>query len=233
MASRPIFSPCSSGDSLVVTEFIEFKWFPGMAESQKQKSIQSLHQAARDQANIKDCLEISSKSELAVGKHLSAFNLAYTNNSDLSYSVECLYQSSKVFDQGGPYRDIMLKSSLDAKRDPRLKNSGSLKHFVSQNGDKWALEPKTAFYDWTYINVLAKNQVLYESIMTYDCFTDIEFNPKKSINCQAYSVALFLSLHKRNLLNEALRSPTAFLNLVGEFVIVNANEDQQLNPRLI
>ena len=60
MASRPIFSPCSSGDSLVVTEFIEFKWFPGMAESQKQKSIQSLHQAARDQANIKDCLEISS-----------------------------------------------------------------------------------------------------------------------------------------------------------------------------
>ena len=233
MASRPIFSPSISGDSLVRTDFIEFKWFPGMAESQKQKSIQSLHKSARDQANIKNCLEISSKSEDAVGKKLSAFNLTYTNDSNFSFSVECLYQSCKVFDQGGPYRDLLHKSSLDAKRDPRLKNSGNLKHFLSQNGTQWALEPKTAFYDWTYINILAKNRDLHETIMMYDCFTDIEFNPKKSINCQAYSVALFSSLSRRKLLDDALKSPDDFLNLVGQYVVVNASEDQMINPRLI
>ena len=33
--------------------------------------------------------------------------------------------------------------------------------------------------------------------MHYDAFTDIEFNHNKSINCQAYSVALYQALKSR------------------------------------
>jgi hypothetical protein len=39
-----------------------------------------------------------------------------------------------------------------------------------------------------------------------DGFTDIEFNPEKSVNCQARSCAFFVALEKRDLLDEAMSS---------------------------
>ena len=56
--------------------------------------------------------------------------------------------------------------------------------------------PPTFFYDWLYINALIKNENLIKQVLKYDCFSDIEFNEKKLINCQAYSVALFVSMKK-------------------------------------
>ena len=46
MAKRPIFTPNFSGFPHVNTVDIEFKWHPGFAKSQLQKSIASLHAAA-------------------------------------------------------------------------------------------------------------------------------------------------------------------------------------------
>ena len=51
--------------------------------------------------------------------------------------------------------------------------------------------------------------------MKYWGFTDIEFNPQRSINCQARSAALFLSLMKRGELDEALQSPSAFIRALS------------------
>ena len=51
-------------------------------------------------------------------------------------------------------------------------------------------------------------------MLCYDAFTDIEFNPKKSINCQAQAAAVYVSLEKQGLLLEALKSKEAFLNIV-------------------
>ena len=45
----------------------------------------------------------------------------------------------------------------------------------------------------------------------YAGFTDVEFNPHRSINCQARSAALFLSLMKRGDLENALHSPDEFI----------------------
>ena len=58
------------------------------------------------------------------------------------------------------------------------------------------------FYDWLYIRALAQNSELALSLMEYNAFTDIAFNPKKSINCQANSAALFVSLKKQGLSEE-------------------------------
>ena len=57
---------------------------------------------------------------------------------------------------------------------------------------------------------------LSESVKIYQCFTDIEFNPKRSVNCQAHAVALYLSLCKLNLLEEALESPESFLRITKD-----------------
>ncbi|TON36462.1 hypothetical protein CGH58_23515, partial [Vibrio parahaemolyticus] len=47
-------------------------------------------------------------------------------------------------------------------------------------------------------------------------FTDIEFNPEKSINCQAHAVALYRSLVHNGVLQQALSSPSEFLALTSE-----------------
>lgn len=233
MASRPIFIPQLSGDLLVSTEYVDFEWSPGLAVSQKQKSILSLHEAAIRLNICTKPLEISSKSESDLGVNLSAFNLkGATKKRDQAFTVETLFQSSKVFEKGGPYRDLLHASSREAKKDERLKESGKLIEF-DLFGEKWPLEPKTAFYDWVYINTLAKNEDLAEQLGQYDAFTDIEFNPNKSINCQAYSVALFRALTMRSLISDIIGDREAYFDIIGERPVNNAIENTQSQARLL
>jgi hypothetical protein len=80
-------------------------------------------------------------------------------------------------------------------------------------GRRWELVPKTAFYDWIYIHALQQNDNLASEVTDYDCFTDIEFNHERSINCQARSVALFCALYHTDQLTRALASPDNFKEL--------------------
>nr|WP_227751444.1 hypothetical protein [Tabrizicola oligotrophica] len=178
-------------------------------------SIRSLHEAIRIAVPGARVLEVSSASEDALGEKLSAFNLTFhTRGRGREISVESAFQASKVFENGGPYTDLMDARPLDAKRDPRLQSSGRLIRF-SFSGQNWALEPLTAFYDWVYINALHLQRELAEAVMAYDAFTDIAFNPEKSINCQAGSVALYVSLKRRGLLEEVLGSRDNYLTLIS------------------
>jgi hypothetical protein len=213
MVERPVFIPLETGP-FVRTIQIEFKWHPGFAVSQKQKSIGSLHESAA-RRGINNALEISTKSPSEIGRALSAFNLGFTTiTRQLTFSVECAFQAGKVFENGGPYLDLLDMPSNEAKRDPRLRNSGRLVEF-HLFGEHWPLTPRTAFYDWLYINALKKKVDLASEVLRYQAFTDIEFNPEKSINCQAYSAALFCSLSRRSMLPEGAISKNEFLSLIS------------------
>lgn len=226
MAERPLFIPAAEGSALVRTKHVEFQWFAGMAVSQKQKSVDSLHAAALKLPGISKVLEVSSKSREELGVALSAFNLTFTTvKHSRTFSVECAYQGSKVFERGGPFIDIFGMTSREAKKDDRLRSSGRLTGFRFFGTD-WGLEPQTAFYDWLYINALKKQSNVTEQLLEYSAFIDIEFIPERSINCQAYSVALYISLHKRCLLEEATSSKEAFLRTVGKAAISNARQDE-------
>lgn len=214
MAQRPLFIPDSNTVG-VLEKSIDFTWAPGMAASQKRKSIASLHASAA-KLGYEKILEVSSKSELELGVNLSAFNLIITTQKhSYKFSVESAFQGSKVFEKGGPFKDLFFKSSLDAKRDVRLKESGNLIGFKFFGKDYPAI-PRTFFYDWIYVNALKQNVDLNKDLLGYDAFSDIEFNPKKSINCQAHSVALFVSLRRNDLLSRALESPESFLNICSK-----------------
>ena len=127
MATRPVYIP--KLDSIgVITKSVDFTWSPGMSKSQKQKSIKSLHKAANE-LGILPILEISSKSEENIGVNLSAFNLMIKTKQSKSFSVETAFQSSKVFEKGGPYIDLLNCTSREAKKDIRLKESGNLIEF--------------------------------------------------------------------------------------------------------
>jgi hypothetical protein len=202
MANRPIFIASKKENILVEEQIIDFTWVKGMATSQKQKSITNLHQSSK-KIGIEKMLEISTKSMDPFGKRLSAFNLLLKIESDLILSVESAFQGSKVFQHGGPYKDLYFKKGYEIKKDPRLINSGELILF-NFFGDKWELEPKTAFYDWLYLNALIQNVELNKYLLKFDAFSDIEFNPNKKnkpVNCQARSAALFVSMHRKGLID--------------------------------
>ncbi|EMJ5970523.1 TPA: hypothetical protein SMP74_002975 [Proteus mirabilis] len=214
MAVRPVFIPTNVGNVLSITKDMNFTWAPGMAKTQKQKSIKALHAAANDQG-LDPLLEISSKSENELGVALSAFNLKIkTQKLAKEFTVESAFQASKVFEMGGPYVDILDKSSINAKKDMRLKESGNLIGFKFYS-TTWSLIPRTAFYDWLYLSALNQNKKIALELLNFSGFTDIEFNPAKSINCQARAAALFVSLVKRNMLDNALSSKQEFLSLLA------------------
>ncbi len=211
MAERPVFS-VSMEQPYYREERVQFQYAPGFSIVQKLKNIQSIHNEYSRLHHNARLLEVSSKSDLPLGVQLSAFNLVITVDG-LRTTVESAFQASKVFQLGGPFTDLLEQPSHIAKKDPRLRESGTLKSF-ELNGVLFPLEPKTFFYDWLYINALQENAELAEQINEYNSFTDIEFNPEKSINCQARSAAIYVSLRHQGLLSEALISPDRFLHTV-------------------
>jgi hypothetical protein len=219
MATRPIFIPTPESIPFVALIDVDFEWYPGFAKTQTQKSIRSLHNSAA-QRGISPILEISSKASDPLGVSLSAFNLHLRFDTGKTLSVECAFQGSKVFKDGGPYIDLYDKSSRDAKTDPRLKNSGELTAF-SLMGEHFPSKPLTAFYDWLYLRALFDNQEMARQLFSYKGFSDIAFNPEKSINCQARSAALFVALSNNSSidLEKAVKDKNYYLKLVtGEDV---------------
>ena len=212
MAKRPVFIS-STSPPYYKEEIISFQYFNGFSESQKKKSVASLHAAFLEQHQDKKILEISSMSDNDLGVSLSAFNLKIITSKGKSFSVESAFQSSKVFERGGPYRDLLDKSSREAKRDSRLKESGRLLSFYYSK-KTFPLYPTTYFYNWLYINTLHLHPELSNEILKFNAFTDIAFNPNKSINCQARAAAIYVSLQKQGVLMNALESPEAFLQVV-------------------
>ena len=216
MAKRPAFfvtDNCAPTTPFVKVAMVDFQWFPGMSKSQKQKSIDSLHSAIQEQNSVQ-VLEISSKSKDELGVKLSAFNLGFFTPKDrLFVSVESAFQGSKVFETIGPFPELYRQNAREAKKFFKETNYGPLVRFDFY-GQSWPLNPMTLFYDWLYLNSLKKNPVLADQTREYDCFTDIEFNPKKSVNCQAYSAALFASLSRRGIIDDVLESRDAYMHIM-------------------
>lgn len=212
MAVRPVFVPGKRKNEADVF-MTEFQWNSGLSVSQKRKNIEALHTAFTNRFPERKVLEISSKSMHDLGVKLSAFNLKkYVPELSGSIPVECVFQGGKVFSGGGPFTDLYGATARDAKRDPRLRSSGMLRGFWF-DGNGYPLHPTTAFYNWIYINALIENPDLGEELLQYDGFTDIEFNPDKSLNCQAAAAAMYVALSRKNLLSECKDYET-FLNAV-------------------
>ena len=230
MAERPIFIPSLDGNKLVEIKNIEFNWHKGMAPSQKKKNVIELHSNANKQG-VQNILEVSTKSENILGVTLSAFNMKIISDSNHELSLEAVFQGSKVFENGGPFTDLYNKNGYEIKKDERILNSGALIGFDYEN-TKWELEPKTAFYDWLYLNSLKNIIGIEEDVNEFDAFTDIEFNPKKSFNCQAKSCALFVSLLRRNIFNEVMDDKEKFLDILMSDQGMSEFNDQVNQQRL-
>lgn len=184
MAIRPAWSFNGEKGEIIEKEF-SFVFNPGFSKTQKQKNIIALHETIG-----MPTLEVSTKSKSELGIKLSAFNLKLNG-----YPLECVFQSSKKYETAGPFQDLLYVSPKEAKRDERHKTSGKLVSF-EYDGESYPLIPKTAFYNYIYVKAVNESveKEKFCQIMKYEYFTDIEFVPTKSINCQARAVAIIKAM---------------------------------------
>lgn len=203
IAHAPYVEPCE----------VEFTWNGGFSLAQKRRNITAIHEGYAVLHPGEKVLEISSKSAQENGEALSAFFLQkYVPGLGRSIPVENVFQGGKIFQNGGPYTSLYECTPLEAKRSELLKESGPLIGFRFEGRD-FPLEPKTVFYDVIYLNALLENPALAKTVLEYDGFTDIEFNPQKSLNCQAKAAALFVALNRLGL-RDSISDFDTFLSLL-------------------
>ena len=219
MESKPVFMPRVGSDNLVKTDMVRIERHVGFATRQKKKTLNDLHRVIKKKYGFKNVLELSTKSGNKLSFLLSPYSLQITNDDGQKYSVENAFQASKVFEQGGPYLDLLTEKPRQARKDDRLISSGELTGY-DYFGMEWGVEPLTTFYDWLYINALKQHPELHEEVVQYQAFTDISFNPKRSVHCAAYSLAMFVALYKRDLLDK-VEDPGEFYDLHTEFELSN------------
>lgn len=212
MAEKMFF--ISDKNSPFIEEIISYSFVPGFSLCQKKKNIDNLHTSIIKKYPNKRILEVSSKSKDELGRKLSAFNLKYKN-----HFVESIFQSSKCFENGLQFNYLINKKPSEAKKYIKEFGRGRLEKF-NFNGRDYPLSPKTAFYDYIYILALKENNDLSYEIIKYDIFTDVEFNFKKSINCQARACSIYKYMILNNSLDYYLESFEKFVSLYEEFLIL-------------
>lgn len=205
MAKKVIFIP--DINNILLEPIIDFVYVKGMAFSQKQKCMCSLHEAIAESYPNKRILEVSTKSYYPIGVKLSAFNLTLNN-----YYVESVFQSSKVFEGNIQYSELIKAMPRDAKKYVSEHSDIPLIKFRYDNQD-YPLIPKSMFYDFIYIQALCEHKELADQLLNYDIFTDIEFNEKRQVNCQARSCALYVYMKRKNLIDYYMSSIEHFKEL--------------------
>ena len=191
-------------DSVFNEEIVTFTYVKGMAFSQKCKNVLSFHSSIQEQFPTRRLLEVSTKSYNPLGVALSAFNLMLDDR-----PVECIFHSCKVFEDGSCFEFLKDYTPRAAKRFMRENVSSPLKGYRFE-GVEIPLETKSLFYDFIYIRALMQHPELSDGLRDYDIFTDIEFNEKKGLNCQARSCAIFSYMLRTGTVDKYMESMESF-----------------------
>ena len=215
MAKRPLFIPLDC-TPYVQSMSVEFQWHGGFARSQRIKCIQGMHQSIKKTGWPGEILEISSASEQTFGQQLSAMNLMVSlehNGTIITQCVETIYQSAKVFGNVGPHPEWLTLTGQETKKKVKevTKSHGAATAF-EWNGRRWSGAAVESFYSWIYIQGLMQLENGLQQLSAFSGFTDVYFNPKKTVNCQARTAAQTVQLWKLGLLEDLMESPEAFEN---------------------
>jgi hypothetical protein len=65
------------------------------------------------------------------------------------------------------------------------------------------------------LKALSQNPVYAKMLMRFEGFSDIHFNPEKSINCQPRATALFVALEKKGALKAVLKDREFYFSIIN------------------
>lgn len=175
MANRPIYISTGDINNPFTEDSISFEWKAGYSYANKCKRRDNLKKEIAKKYDIDKWLEVSSISDKDTGRRLSALNLMLTLTNGNKYSVESIYQSSKVY------------------------NDNHITGFKFNN-TVFENNPYGMYYDYIYMVALYQNKDYHKIIDDYYLFTDLFFNPNKSLNTQARAIAIFKTLYDNDCL---------------------------------
>ena len=206
MATRPCFRPLENVVGYKTVESGPFVWNGGFALSQKQKNVVALHEAIRKADPSAKVLEISDRSLQPLGVSLSIPHLRMHCHG-APCMIESVFLASQIFAGGvGPFPRLCSQCACDVALfvgevlgDPHVVG-------FELDGERWDAKSRLAFFFHLYLKALGDNPELADGLMEYDAFTDIEFNPKRQINCQAAAAAFYVSLRSQNILEWAMQA---------------------------
>ena len=156
-------------------------------------------------------LEISRGSPQSLGASLSAFNLRMDLDG-ARCAVESVFLASQVFPGGtGPFPKLCSQDACDVALFVGEEAGARPVVAFELGGERWNAESRTAFFFNLYLKALRDNPGLADRLMEYDAFTDIEFNPRRQINCQAAAAAFYVSLRRQGRLEWAIQARENFL----------------------
>lgn len=218
MAIRKVFY---IKNNKIASNAYDIKWNGGFSLSQKSKNIDELHYLISSEFNVpKDSiLEVSTKSSIEVGKILSSFNLKLEVNG-VNYPLENVYQSSKVFRSTLgviQYNEVLKTTPSKAKEVLKQQDHKTLIGYKFMDKD-FPLNPPFMFYDWIYIRAVSQVLNIGDIVLRYHYYTDIEFNPTRSVNCQARSLVLYKWLIINDKLKDYLANPLKYYKNLLELI---------------
>lgn len=214
MATRPVFMVSTENAKHFCIVNTVFEFVGCFSPSKTKQSIESLHNSFLRLNPSKKVLEVSSRSNSNLGLKLSAHNLMLSTKNKNIFALDSIFYASQVFQNGGPYLDLLNKDVSVAKHDKRLVKSGDLVGFKFFHLS-FDVEYINAFFNYLYISTLHKikeNRIFADELMQYDAFTDIEYNVGSYSEAEACT--LYVALRNKGLIEKALLSKENFIKIV-------------------
>ena len=205
--ARPVFAPETGTEQfmairkvyLSLPEYPYVKEIPvtfPWANGSKQQNIQAVQDAFHDVYPDIPALEVSLASAQPEGVEAAAMKLPFRlASADRQLPVGIVYEASRVFENGGPYPDLLEASPQKVRKDARLQQSGRCIAYGLE-GAEYPAEPNPyAFFNWLYGCALQQVPERAGEILKYRAFTDLELgSTQKDRNSPARAAAVYAGL---------------------------------------
>lgn len=171
---------------------ITFPWSNGS----KQQNVQAVLDTFHDVYPEVPALEVSLASAQPEGIGAAAMKLPFRlGSSEQEAPVGIVYEASKVFENGGPYPDLLQCSHQKVLKDARLQKSGRCTGYRLEDTVFPAEPYPYAFFNWLYGCALRQNPDQAEAILKFGAFTDLTLgSSKKDRNSPARAAAVYAGL---------------------------------------
>ena len=171
---------------------VTFPWSNGSKHQNVQAVLDTFHDVYPDVP----ALEVSLASSQPEGIHAAAMKLPlHLAGLGLDVPVGIVYEASKVFENGGPYTDLLQCSRQKVSKDARLQQSGKCIGYRLEDMDFPAEPHRYAFFNWLYACALRQNPETAENILKFGAFSDLELgSTKKDRNSPARAAAVYAGL---------------------------------------
>lgn len=187
---------------------VAFRWVNGSRHQNSQVVLDAFHGIYPDTP----ALEVSLASRQPEGIAAAAMKLPLRLETlPQEVPVGIVYEASRVFENGGPYEELLQCSRQKVQKDHRLQQSGACTGYRLEGRDYLTEPYPYAFFNWLYGCALRQHPDRAGNILNFGAFLDLDLgSAKKDKNSPARAAAVYAGLSAAGKL-DCLDSYAAFV----------------------